>query len=81
MIGADWCGKCQKAKVMLDKRGIPYEYIDYDRDVRAPHLEDKYGFEHLPFFLLIGDDNQVVRTEDSVVHAIKVCSIALQSDE
>ena len=81
MIGAEWCGKCTKAKQILKKFDIDYEYIDYDKDVRGVELEEKYGFEHLPFFLLVGDNNKVIKTEKSVMGAVKICRIMYQSDE
>lgn len=28
MYGADWCADCRRAKSLLDKAGVDYEYID-----------------------------------------------------
>jgi len=28
MYGADWCGDCRRAKRVLERGGVDYEYID-----------------------------------------------------
>ena len=28
MYGADWCGDCRRAKSVLDREGVSYQYID-----------------------------------------------------
>lgn len=35
VYGAEWCGDCHRAKRMLDRSGIGYEYIDVDADPEA----------------------------------------------
>jgi glutaredoxin len=35
VYGADWCGDCRRAKRMLDRMDVPYEYIDVDIDLDA----------------------------------------------
>src|SRR5690349_11150575 len=32
VYGADWCADCHRAKYLLDKHEIPYEYKDVDSD-------------------------------------------------
>lgn len=35
VYGADWCGDTQRALQHLDKVGVPYDYIDVEKDHRA----------------------------------------------
>ena len=35
VYGADWCGDCRRAKRMLDRMEVSYEYIDVDLDLDA----------------------------------------------
>jgi mycoredoxin len=30
MYGADWCGDCVRAKMLLDRHGVAYEWHDTD---------------------------------------------------
>ena len=35
IYGTRWCPDCSRARRILDRRGIPYEYIDINRDKQA----------------------------------------------
>ena len=35
VYGTKWCPDCTRARRILDGRGIPYEYIDINRDKQA----------------------------------------------
>jgi mycoredoxin len=35
VYGADWCGDTQRALQHLDEVGVPYDYIDVERDHHA----------------------------------------------
>jgi len=35
VYGADWCGDCRRAKGMLDRMDVSYEYLDVDIDLDA----------------------------------------------
>jgi mycoredoxin len=28
VLGADWCGDCRRSKRLLDRLGVPYEWVD-----------------------------------------------------
>jgi glutaredoxin len=35
VYGADWCSMTRRTRVHLDRRHIPYEYVDIDEDRSA----------------------------------------------
>lgn len=35
IYGADWCSLTKRSRTFLDKKGVPYEYVDIDRDRTA----------------------------------------------
>lgn len=37
MYGADWCGDCRRAKMILDREGVEYTYVDL---VQTPEAVD-----------------------------------------
>ncbi len=30
MYGADWCGDCRRSKTFLERRGVPFTYVDLE---------------------------------------------------
>ena len=32
VYGADWCGDCRRSKALLDRLGVPYAYLEVDKD-------------------------------------------------
>jgi len=50
-----WCGYCVRAKTLLDSRGIPYEEISLDGDVRfRDRLYELTGSWTVPQILVDG---------------------------
>jgi len=35
MYGADWCGDCTRAKMLLDRHNVTYDWVDTDADDEA----------------------------------------------
>jgi mycoredoxin len=35
VYGTRWCPDCSRARRVLEKRALPYEYIDINRDAQA----------------------------------------------
>ncbi len=48
VYGADWCGDCRRAKRYLEAAGIPYRYVDLERDPGAQQLVDDAGIRAIP---------------------------------
>jgi mycoredoxin len=38
MYATPWCGDCRRAKRWFDSHGIPYEYIDIEKDEQAAEV-------------------------------------------
>ncbi|HYO08324.1 MAG TPA: glutaredoxin domain-containing protein [Tepidisphaeraceae bacterium] len=38
VFGADWCEDTHRTRHRLDLHGVPYDYVDVDRDEAANHL-------------------------------------------
>jgi glutaredoxin len=49
VYGADWCGDCTRAKMLLDRHGVTYNWIDTDadEDARAKAIEIS-GLQKIP---------------------------------
>ena len=30
MYGADWCGDCRRSRAFLERRGVPFTYVDLE---------------------------------------------------
>ncbi len=37
MYSTDWCGYCERAKVLLEQRGIPYVEVSLDQEPNFRH--------------------------------------------
>ncbi len=35
MYGAEWCGDCRRATRVFEAHGVPFDYVDVDRDQAA----------------------------------------------
>ncbi len=46
MYGADWCGYTARARALLDKKGVSYEWIDVDRTPDARDTMQQRGGGH-----------------------------------
>lgn len=58
LFGASWCGPCTTLKKTLDAAGIPYEYVDTDKDFWFV----QNGFNSIPTLMLKkGDEFQKTR--------------------
>lgn len=49
VYGADWCGDCTRAKMLLDRHNVTYNWIDTDADevARAKAIEIS-GLQKIP---------------------------------
>ena len=55
MYTTQWCGYCDRAKALLDERGLEYEEISLDDDPRfRAHLQELTGGWTVPQILIGG---------------------------
>jgi glutaredoxin len=50
VYGADWCGDTRSTRNHLDSLGVPYQYLNIDRDPAAKQwmLNHNHGQQKLP---------------------------------
>jgi glutaredoxin 3 len=59
IYGKDWCVYCDRAKVLLTSKGLPYVYYDIekDEDVRNVALEKSGGQKKVPIIFDTNDNH------------------------
>lgn len=72
VYGADWCPDCHRAKYVLDKHKVPYDYRDVDSDpaIMAAMLKVSEGRNVIPTIVL--PDGQVLQepSNDELIKAL-----------
>jgi mycoredoxin len=50
LYGNTWCGGSRRAKLLFEKKGIPYTFIDLDKDEKAAKYVESlnHGFRSVP---------------------------------
>lgn len=50
LYGTSWCGDTRRARSVLDQNGIPYEWIDIDKDLEARKFVEEInrGYRSVP---------------------------------
>lgn len=48
--GTEWCGQCRAARQLFERGGIPYRWIDIDKDEEAARFVESVanGFRSVP---------------------------------
>ncbi|GAA1625672.1 glutaredoxin domain-containing protein [Leucobacter chromiireducens] len=60
MFGADWCGDCRRAKLVFDRAGVQYRYVDLVQDPAAADVaKDISGRTNIPVILYPDRSHQV----------------------
>ncbi len=56
MYGADWCGDCRRSKAFLERRGVPFTYVDLEErpDEMAEVIRRNDGMRSIP--VIVFDD-------------------------
>jgi mycoredoxin len=50
LYGNSWCGGSRRARLLLDRKGIPYRWVDIDKDEAAAKYVESLnnGFRSVP---------------------------------
>ncbi len=50
LYGNSWCGGSRRARLLMDRKGIPYVFIDIDKDEEAAKYVESvnHGFRSVP---------------------------------
>ena len=56
MYGAEWCGDCRRSKAFLERRGVPFTYVDLEErpDEMAEVIRRNDGMRSIP--VIVFDD-------------------------
>lgn len=60
IFGADWCRDCRRAKIVFEKAGAPFKYVDLVADPAAADIaKDISGRTNIPVILYSDGSHQV----------------------
>ncbi|WP_306455215.1 glutaredoxin domain-containing protein [Leucobacter celer] len=72
IFGADWCGDCRRAKLVFDRAGAPYTYIDLVQDPAAADVaHDISGRTNIPVILYPDRSHQVEPSNADMLRKIE----------
>ncbi len=60
MYGTEWCGDCKRSKKFLDKKNIPYTWIDIDGDKEAREITMKLNDGKAKVPTIVFDDESIL---------------------
>ncbi len=77
IFGADWCADCRRAKLIFDRAGAPYRYIDLVSDPAATQVaQDISGRTNIPVILYPDRSHQVEPSNADMLRKIDELSLA-----
>lgn len=77
IFGADWCGDCRRAKLVFDRAGAPYTYVDLVRDPAAADVaHDISGRTNIPVILYPDRSHQVEPSNADMLRKIEELGLA-----
>jgi len=72
IFGADWCGDCRRAKLVFDRAGAPYTYVDLIQDPAAADVaRDISGRTNIPVILYPDRSHQVEPSNADMLRKIE----------
>jgi mycoredoxin len=77
IFGADWCGDCRRAKLIFDRAGAPYRYVDLVQDPAAAEVaRDISGRTNIPVILYPDHSHQVEPSNADMLRKIAELGLA-----
>jgi mycoredoxin len=72
IFGADWCADCRRAKILFDRSGAPYHYVDLVKDPAAGQVAvDVSGSNTIPVILYPDQSFQVEPSNADMLRKIE----------
>jgi len=69
MLGADWCGDCRRSKALLDRLGVPYEFVDLEQHPeRYAEVEAISGGRSIPT-IIFPEGDFLVEPDDATLES------------
>lgn len=82
IFGADWCGDCRRAKLIFDRSGAPYRYVDLVREPAAVGVaQDISGRTNIPVILYADGSHQVEPSNADMLRKIAELGLASNAPE
>jgi len=82
MFGADWCGDCRRAKIVFDRAGVHYRYIDLVADPEAAEVaRDISGRTNIPVIVYPDGTHQVEPSNADMQRKIDELGLAAERAE
>jgi mycoredoxin len=74
LYGTNWCGGTRRCRILLDKCGIPYQWIDIEKDEEAGRFLERLnnGFRSVPTILWPDGSKLTEPTEEELSHKLGV---------
>ena len=77
IFGADWCGDCRRAKLIFDRAGAPFTYVDLVQDPEAAEVaRDISGRTNIPVILYPDRSHQVEPSNADMLRKIEELGLA-----
>ena len=74
LYGNTWCGGSRRARLLFEKKGIPYSFIDIDKDEQAARYVESlnHGFRSVPTIVWAVGSMLVEPSEDQLARKLGV---------
>jgi mycoredoxin len=74
VYGTSWCGGTRRCKLLLDRYGIPYQWVDIDQDEQAGKLVESLnkGFRSVPTLVWPDGTKLTEPTEEELAEKLGV---------
>ena len=82
IYGADWCTDCRRAKNVLTAAGVPFAYIEIDKDeAAAARAIEISGAKSIPVIVFPDGAYLIEPSNEELLAAVRAAEQAATSDE
>ena len=74
LYGNTWCGGSRRARLLFDRHGIPYRWVDIEQDAAAAKYVESlnHGFRSVPTIVWADGSMLVEPSEDQLVKKLGI---------
>jgi mycoredoxin len=72
LYGTTWCGGSRRCRLMLDRHGIPYKWVDIDQDEKAGQYVESLNGGHRSVPTIVWPDGSKLTEPTESELAIKL---------
>ncbi|MFA5606928.1 MAG: glutaredoxin domain-containing protein [Leucobacter sp.] len=77
IFGADWCADCRRAKLIFDRAGAPYRYVDLVKEPAAIEIAKEIsGRTNIPVIVYPDSSHQVEPSNAAMLKQIEELGLA-----